>query len=98
MRVALRSSFVLFSGLFFRLEGLGGEFPVGLLEENLDTAFGFFELLLALAGKGDAFLEEFHGFVESELRAFEAADDFFEACEGLFKIGLLRRLWLFCRR
>src|SRR6266436_9182076 len=53
MGVGPGSSFV----LFLRLEGLGGEFSVGFLQQNLDAAFGFFELLLALAGKRDAFLE-----------------------------------------
>src|SRR5260370_28682295 len=45
MRVGPRSSFALFSRLFFGLEGLGGEFSIGLLQQNFDATFGFFELL-----------------------------------------------------
>jgi hypothetical protein len=92
-----RSGLIAFLRLFFRLERLGHQFPVRFLQQNLDAAFGFFELLLALARKLDAFLEKLHGFVERELRAFQAPDDFFEAREGLLKIGLLGRLWSFYR-
>jgi len=53
MRFALRSRFV----LFFWLEGLGHYFSVGFFQQDFDAAFGFFELLLALAGKGNAFLK-----------------------------------------
>jgi hypothetical protein len=77
------------------LERFGGEFSVGLLQENLDTGFGFFELLLALAGKADAFFEEFHGVIERELRVFEFADDFLEAGKRAFEVGLLGRFWFF---
>jgi hypothetical protein len=97
MRVGPRSGLIAFLGLFFRLERLSDEFSVGFLQQNLDAAFGFFELLLALARKLDAFLEKLHGFVERELRAFQAPDDFFEAREGLLKIGLLGRLRFFYR-
>jgi hypothetical protein len=65
-------------GLAFRVEGFGSEFAIGFLEENFDAAFGFFELFLAFAGKGDPFFEKLHGVVERELRAFKTADDFFE--------------------
>ena len=91
MSIGARSSFV----LFFRLEGLGGQFSVSFLQENLDTSFGFFELLLALAGKRDAFLEQFHGFIQRELRAFESPDHFFKTREGFLKVGLLGRLGFF---
>ena len=75
----------------FALHGGGGLRKVTL------RSFGFFQLLLAFAGKRDAFLEKFHGFIQRELRAFEAADHFFETREGFFKIGLLGRLRFFCR-
>src|SRR4029077_7483199 len=97
MKVQPRSTFVLFSGLFFRLTGAGGLFSVGFLQENLYASFGFFELLLAFAGKRDAFLEQFHGFIQPELRTFEAADHFFKTREGFLKIGLLVRLRFFRR-
>jgi hypothetical protein len=63
--------------LGFGIERFGGEFAVGFCKEDFYAAFGFFELLLAFAGEGYAFFEEFHGVVERELRAFEAADDLF---------------------
>jgi hypothetical protein len=81
--------------LAFRVEGFGGNFAVGFFEENFDAAFRFFELLLAFAGKGDTFFEEFHSVVERKLGRFEAADDFFESSEGTLEIGLLRRFGLF---
>jgi hypothetical protein len=81
--------------LAFRVEGLGGNFAVGFFEEDFDAAFGLFELLLALAGKSDAFFEELHGIVERELGRLEAADDFLEASEGTLEIGLLGRFGLF---
>ena len=88
---AVRSRFA----LTFRIEGFGGKFAVGFLEENFYAAFGFFELFLTLAGKSDAFFEELHCVVERELRRFEAADDFLEASEGALEIRLLGRLGLF---
>src|SRR6476660_9625719 len=57
-------------GLAFGIERLGGELAVGFFQKNFDTAFGFFELLLALAGKRDTFFEKLHGIVERELGAF----------------------------
>jgi hypothetical protein len=80
----------------FGFERFGDEFAVGLLEENFDAAFGFFELLLAVAGKGDALFEKLHGLVERKLRAFEAANDLFEAREGLFEFRFLGGLGFFC--
>ena len=97
MRVGPRSGLIAFLGVFFGLEWLGHEFSIGFLQQDFDAAFGFFELLLALARKLDAFLEKFHGFVERELRALQAPDDFFEAGERLLKIGLLGRFRFSCR-
>jgi len=84
-------------GLAFGVEGFGGEFAVGFFQQDFDFALGFFELLLAFAGKLDAFLEKFHSVIEGELRRFETADDFFETGERAFKIGFLwrRRLGFF---
>ena len=56
-------------GLALGIEGFRSQFAVGFLEQDLDSAFGFFELLLAFARKSDAFLEKFHGVVERKLRA-----------------------------
>jgi hypothetical protein len=81
--------------LTFWIERLGAEFAVGFFQKNFDAAFGFFKLLLAFAGESDALFEEFHGVVERELRAFEAADDLFEASERALKIGLLGWLGFF---
>src|SRR5579871_4142980 len=58
----------------FGIERLGGELAVGFFQQDFDFSFGFFELLLALARKGDAFFEEFHRFVERKLRALQLAD------------------------
>jgi hypothetical protein len=84
------SRFVLALGI----ERFGGQFAIRFFEEDLDAAFGFFELLLAFAGELDALFEEFHGVVERELWAFEAADDFFEADEGFLEVRLFRRFGL----
>ena len=84
--------------LAFGIERLGGKLAIGLFKQNLDTALGLFELLLALAGKRYAFLEKLHGIIERELRAFKAADDLFEAGERALKIGLLGWLGLFWSR
>src|SRR6266849_8004022 len=91
MRVAPRSRLV----LFFGLEGLGDEFAIGFLQQDFHAPFRFFQLFLALAGKGHAFLKQFHGFVECELWAFQAAHYFLEARQGLLKVGLFHRLRFF---
>ena len=75
--------------LAFGIERFGGDFAVGFFEEDFYAAFGFFELLLAFAGKAHAFFKEFHGVVERELRAFEAPDDFFQASKDFSKSGFL---------
>jgi hypothetical protein len=85
------SRFVLALGI----EWFGGEFAIRFFEEDFYAAFGFFELLLAFAGKLDAFFEEFHGVVERELWAFEAAHDLFEADQGFLEVRLFGWLGLF---
>src|SRR5215472_9425382 len=72
--------------LRFGFEGLGGELAIRLLEQDLDTAFGFLELLLAFAGERHAFFKELHGIIERQLRALQAADNFLEASEGFFEV------------
>ena len=48
---------IFFVRLFFGLERLSNEFAVGFLQQNLNTAFRFFELFLAFSRKLYAFLE-----------------------------------------
>jgi hypothetical protein len=67
--------------LAFGIERLGSEFAIRLFQQNFDAAFGLFELLLAFAGKGHTFFEQFHRIIERKLRAFEAADHLFQASE-----------------
>jgi hypothetical protein len=55
------------------------------LEEDLDAAFGGFELLFAGVGELDALLEEGERFVEWEIALFEAIDDGFERFELFFE-------------
>ena len=43
--------------LFLRFERLSNEFAIGFLQQNLDAAFRFFELLLAFSRKLYALLE-----------------------------------------
>src|SRR5262249_18777680 len=57
---------------------------------------GLFKLFLAFPREGNAFLKKFHRIVERKLRAFEFADDFFEARKRLFKFRLLCRFRFFC--
>src|SRR5262249_209834 len=58
------------------IERLRNELAVSLLEKNLHAALGLFQLLLAFAREGDAFFKKLHRFIEGELGAFQAADDF----------------------
>src|SRR5712692_3716158 len=84
--------------LSLRVESLGGEFAIRFFEKNFDAAFCLFELFLAFAGERHAFFEESHRIVQRKLRAFEPADDLFEAGERALEIGLLWRFGLFgCR-
>jgi hypothetical protein len=71
------------------LERFGGHFAVSFLEKNLDSGFRFFELFVALALKSNALLKELHSFIKGKLRAFQFANDFFEARQRTLKIGLL---------
>src|SRR5690242_5224463 len=67
--------------LSLRIEWFRSQLAIGLFQKDFDAAFGFFKLLLALAREGDAFFEELHGVIQRKLRAFEAANHFFEAGE-----------------
>src|SRR4029077_19615069 len=79
-------------GFFFGLERLLRNLAVGLLQENLDAALGFFKLLLAFAGELHAFFEKLHGLVERKLGVFEALHHLFEARERALEIALARCL------
>src|ERR1700676_908474 len=68
--------------LGFGFKRSGCEFSVGLLQQNFNTPFGFFQLFLALARKSHAFFKKLHRVVERELWALEAADYFFQTREG----------------
>src|ERR1700674_525088 len=46
------------------IERLGGELPIGFLQEDFHAAFRLFQLLLAFARKRNAFFEELHRVVE----------------------------------
>src|SRR5712691_2070224 len=82
----------------FGIEGFGGKLAIGLLEEDFHTAFRLFQLLLAFTRKRNAFFEEFHRFIQRELRAFQTPHNFFETRKRALEIRLLRRLRLFgCR-
>src|ERR1700682_3003358 len=76
--------------LFFRVKRLSGKFAVSLPQQNFDASLGFFQLLLTLARKRNAFFEQLHGVVERELWTFQSPHHFFEARERALKIRLLR--------
>src|SRR5713101_952648 len=78
-------------GLPLGVKRLGGKLAISFLEKDFHATFCFFELLLAFAREGNALFEKLHGVVEGELRAFQAADDFFKAGQRALKVRLLRR-------
>src|SRR6266446_4638791 len=78
-------------GLPLGIERLGGKLAIGFLQEDFHAALGFFQLLLALAGERDALFEQLHRLVQRELRAFQAADDLFQANKGTLEVGFFRR-------
>src|ERR1700730_1101955 len=84
-----RSRFV----LGFRFERFGCEFAVRFLQQDFYTALGLFQLLLAFARKLHPFFQQFHGLIQRELRAFEAAHNFFQARQRALKVRLLRSFW-----
>src|SRR5262245_30748045 len=88
------------SGFFFaiRLKRLGGHFPIGLLQQNFDAAFGLLELFLALAGQLDALFEELHRFVEREVGVLELLHYLFESGQRALEVRLLRRFALLAWR
>src|SRR5882724_2787747 len=79
----------------FGIKRFGSKLAVGFLEQNFHSAFRFFQLFLAFARESHAFLEKFHGVIEGELRALQAADDFLQSRKGTLKIWLLRRFGFF---
>src|ERR1700687_3661963 len=46
------------------IERLGGELPIGFLQEDFHAAFRLFQLLLAFARKRNPFFEDLHRVVE----------------------------------
>src|SRR5258708_5158036 len=81
-----------------RIEGVGHQPALPLLQEDFDSPLGFLQLLLALAGERYALFEQLHRIVQGELRTFQAADDFLEAGERALKIGLFRGFRFFGSR
>lgn len=76
----------------FGLERGRGNLSVGLLQQNLNFAFGFFQSLLALARELYTFLKEGHRFVEGKIGALEALNNFFETSQRLLKFTFALRL------
>jgi hypothetical protein len=81
-----------------RVKRLGGELAIGFLEEDFYAAFRFFQLFLTFTRQRYAFFKQLHGVVQRKLRAFQAADDFFQARKGTLEIWLLRWLRFFGSR
>src|SRR6202051_5808 len=84
--------------LGFGFEWRGCQFSVGLLQQNFNAAFGFFQLFLAFARKRHALFKKLHGVVERELRALKPANHLFQTGEGTLEIGFLECLWFFRSR
>src|SRR6266853_152228 len=57
MQLGRCSRLIFFFRFFFGLERFSDELSVGFLQQNLNTAFRLFELLLAFSRKLHAFLE-----------------------------------------
>src|SRR5205814_7054591 len=56
-----------------------------------------FQILLAIARELHALFKQFHRVIERKVRAFELADDFFQARQRAFKIRLLYAVGFFYR-
>src|SRR5216684_7967375 len=78
-------------GLPLGIEWLGGKLAIGFLQEDFHSTLGLFQLFLTLAGECDALFEQLHGIVQRELRAFQAANDFFKTGKRALKVRLFRR-------
>jgi hypothetical protein len=68
-----------------RLKRLGLQFAI-LLEQYLDLAFGFLQLLAAGAGQLDTLLEQPEGALQGDVPFFELINDLFEPLKALFKL------------
>src|SRR5216684_6912458 len=84
--------------LTFGIKRFSGKLAVGFLEKDFHAAFRLFQLFLAFARQGNAFLEKLHGLVQGKLRSLQAADDFLQTRKGTLEIRLLGCFRLFgCR-
>ena len=81
--------------LGFGIKRFRRHFAAGLFEQNFHFAFGLLQVFLAIARKLHAFFEQLHGVVERKVRAFELANDFFQARQGTFKIRFFRGVAFF---
>src|SRR6266403_3646724 len=86
-------------GLFlgFWIERFCYHLSARLLEQNFHFAFGLFQVFLAITRKLHAFLEQFHSFIQREVRTLQLSDYFFQARQRMLEIGLLRGLGFFRR-
>jgi len=69
------------------LNGSAANSSAGLLEQNFHFTFGLFQVFLAITRKLDAFLEQFHGFIQREVRTLQLSDYFFQARQRMLEIG-----------
>ena len=56
------------------------------LEENLDLLLGRLQGALAVAGEGDAALEEFQGLIQRQVPALESLGEGFQLGQSLFEV------------
>src|ERR1700728_3474880 len=57
--------------LGFRIEGFRGHLAAGFFKQNFHSAFGLFQMFLAVARELHAFLKQLHGFLERQIGALE---------------------------
>ena len=67
-------------------ERLGLELAI-LLQKDFDLALGFLQLLTAVVGKLDSFLEQFKSLFEGYVPTLEFIDDFFQPLQAIFELG-----------
>lgn len=56
-----------------------------LLHQDLDLAFGGFELLTTGVGQADSFFKQFQRLFQWKVSAFELLDDFLQLLQAFFK-------------
>jgi hypothetical protein len=91
--VRIATLFASLRALGHGLEGFGLESSV-LLQQDLNLAFRFIQLLAAGRGKLHSFFEKDEGLFEGNVTFFQLLDDFVEALETLFKLGQRKLLLL----